>query len=174
MNLAAIVFAAAEDGVDAGKAIACTRHRPRLARRRHRHRKHLRLDDPGRRAAAGARGELTGIQARLRAHRGSRLLRPHRRLARPSSWSSHERRRRQPADRGRARPHDLDAALLRHHVFSAMEVIFGPVQKAIDDRRDRIRQAIEEADKARAEARALLEEHRAMIQQARGDAEESR
>jgi F-type H+-transporting ATPase subunit b len=49
--------------------------------------------------------------------------------------------------------------------------IFGPVQKAIDDRRDRIRQAIEEADLARTEARQLLEEHRAMIQQARGDAE---
>ena len=50
--------------------------------------------------------------------------------------------------------------------------IFGPVQKAIDARRERIRQAIEEADKARAEARSLLEEHRAMIQQARGDAEQ--
>ena len=50
--------------------------------------------------------------------------------------------------------------------------IFGPVQKAIDARRDRIRQAIEEADKARAEARALLEEHRALIQPAGGDAEQ--
>ena len=37
---------------------------------------------------------------------------------------------------------------------------------------DRIRQAIEEADKARAEARKLLEEHRALIQSARGDAEQ--
>jgi F-type H+-transporting ATPase subunit b len=50
--------------------------------------------------------------------------------------------------------------------------IFGPVQKAIDARRDRIRQAIEEADKARAEARQLLEQHRAMIAEARGDAEQ--
>ena len=58
--------------------------------------------------------------------------------------------------------------------FVLRRYIFGPVQKAIDARRDRIRQAIEEADKARAEARALLEEHRAMIQQARGDAEGSR
>ncbi|HET9324159.1 MAG TPA: F0F1 ATP synthase subunit B [Gaiellaceae bacterium] len=49
--------------------------------------------------------------------------------------------------------------------------IFGPVQKAIDARRERIRQAIEEAEQARSEARQLLEEHRAMIQQARGDAE---
>jgi F-type H+-transporting ATPase subunit b len=56
--------------------------------------------------------------------------------------------------------------------FVLRRFIFGPVQKAIDARRDRIRQAIEEADKARAEARKLLEEHRAMLQGARGDAEE--
>ena len=50
--------------------------------------------------------------------------------------------------------------------------VFGPVQAAIDARRQRIREAIEEADKARAEARKLLEEHRAMIQGAKGDAEQ--
>ena len=49
---------------------------------------------------------------------------------------------------------------------------FGPVQKLIDDRRDRIRQAIEEADRAREEARSLLEEHRALIGQAKSEAEE--
>ena len=49
---------------------------------------------------------------------------------------------------------------------------FGPVQKLIDDRRDRIRQSIEEADRAREEARRLLEEHRALIGQAKGQAEE--
>lgn len=49
---------------------------------------------------------------------------------------------------------------------------FGPVQKLIDDRRDRIRQSIEEADRAREEARGLLEEHRALIGQAKGQAEE--
>jgi F-type H+-transporting ATPase subunit b len=49
---------------------------------------------------------------------------------------------------------------------------FAPVQKLIDDRRDRIRQSIEEADRAREEARSLLEEHRALIAQARGQAEE--
>lgn len=48
---------------------------------------------------------------------------------------------------------------------------FGPVQKLIDDRRDRIRQSIEEADRAREEARSLLEEHRALIGQAKGEAE---
>ena len=56
--------------------------------------------------------------------------------------------------------------------FVLRKWIFGPVQQAIDARRDRIRQAIEEADNARAEARKLLEEHRALIQSARGDAEQ--
>ena len=49
---------------------------------------------------------------------------------------------------------------------------FGPVQKLIDDRRDRIRQSIEEADRAREEARSLLEEHRALVGQAKGEAEQ--
>jgi F-type H+-transporting ATPase subunit b len=49
---------------------------------------------------------------------------------------------------------------------------FGPIQKVIDDRRERIRRAIEEADNARDEARKLLEEHRALIGQARHDAED--
>ena len=44
---------------------------------------------------------------------------------------------------------------------------FGPIQKLIDDRRERIRQSVEEADHAREEARSLLEEHRALIGQAR-------
>ena len=48
---------------------------------------------------------------------------------------------------------------------------FGPVQKLIDDRRERIRLAVEEADHAREEARSLLEEHRALLGQARGEAE---
>jgi F-type H+-transporting ATPase subunit b len=56
--------------------------------------------------------------------------------------------------------------------FVLRRYAFGPVQKAIDARRERIRQAIEEADKARAEARKLLEQHRALIQEARGDAEQ--
>lgn len=55
--------------------------------------------------------------------------------------------------------------------FGLRRIAWGPIQKAIDSRRERIRQALEEADKARAEARQLLEEHRAMVQQARGEAE---
>jgi F-type H+-transporting ATPase subunit b len=49
---------------------------------------------------------------------------------------------------------------------------FGQVQKIIDERRERIRRSIEEAEKARNEARRLLEEHRTLIGQARGQAEQ--
>jgi F-type H+-transporting ATPase subunit b len=49
---------------------------------------------------------------------------------------------------------------------------FGPIQRTIDERRERIRQAIDEADKAREEARGLLEEHRKLIGRAKTDAEE--
>ena len=49
---------------------------------------------------------------------------------------------------------------------------FGPIQNAIDQRRERIRQSIEEAEHARAEARELLEEHRRLRAGARREAEE--
>lgn len=48
---------------------------------------------------------------------------------------------------------------------------FGPIQKMIDERREQIRQSIEAADQARDESRKLLEEHRQLIAQARGEAE---
>jgi F-type H+-transporting ATPase subunit b len=51
---------------------------------------------------------------------------------------------------------------------------FGPIQKTIDERRERIRQSLAEADHAREEARRLLEEHRKLIAQARAEAEEIR
>jgi F-type H+-transporting ATPase subunit b len=56
-------------------------------------------------------------------------------------------------------------------LFVLSKWIFPPVQKAIDARRDRILEALNEADNARDEARKLLEEHRALIGQARGEAE---
>jgi F-type H+-transporting ATPase subunit b len=56
--------------------------------------------------------------------------------------------------------------------FVLRRYAFGPVQRIIDERRQRIRQALDEADNARAEARRLLAEHRSMMQQARGDAEQ--
>ena len=57
-------------------------------------------------------------------------------------------------------------------LFVLKRYAFGPIQRVIDDRRERIRRAIEEADHARDEARKLLEEHRALIGQARSDAED--
>jgi F-type H+-transporting ATPase subunit b len=57
-------------------------------------------------------------------------------------------------------------------LFVLKRFAFGPIQKMIDERRERIRRSIEEAEKARAEARRLLEEHRALIAQARGQGEE--
>jgi len=56
--------------------------------------------------------------------------------------------------------------------FVLKRYAFGPIQKAIDDRREKIRQSIQEADRARDEARRLLEEHRALIGQAKSQAEE--
>jgi F-type H+-transporting ATPase subunit b len=49
---------------------------------------------------------------------------------------------------------------------------FGPIQSLIDERRERIRQSLDEADHARTEARKLLEEHRKLIAQAKSEAEE--
>ena len=56
--------------------------------------------------------------------------------------------------------------------FVLKRFAFGPIQKMIDERRDRIRAAVDEADKAREEARELLEQHRQLIADARGDAAE--
>ena len=49
---------------------------------------------------------------------------------------------------------------------------FGPIQGVIDERRKRIRDALEEAERSREEARRLLEEHRSLLGRARSDAEE--
>src|SRR3954463_8328861 len=57
-------------------------------------------------------------------------------------------------------------------LFVLKRYAFGPIQKAIDERRERIRQSIEEADRAREEARRLLEEHKKLIGRAKTDAEE--
>jgi F-type H+-transporting ATPase subunit b len=56
--------------------------------------------------------------------------------------------------------------------FVLRKFAFGPIQKIIDERRQRIRQAIEEADRARDEARRLLEEHKSLMREARGQSEE--
>ena len=57
-------------------------------------------------------------------------------------------------------------------LFVLWRFAFGPIQKTIDERRARIRQALDESDRARSEARRLLEEHRELRARARGEAEE--
>src|SRR5581483_5644456 len=56
--------------------------------------------------------------------------------------------------------------------FVLKRVAFGPIQQAIDARREKIRQSIDEADRAREEAHRLVEEHRALVGRARHEAEE--
>lgn len=56
--------------------------------------------------------------------------------------------------------------------FVLKKFAFGPIQRLIDERRKRIRDSIDEADRARVEARRLLEEHRALMSEARGQSEE--
>src|SRR5436190_15422868 len=57
-------------------------------------------------------------------------------------------------------------------LFVLQRYAFGPIQGAIDARRERIRDSLEEADRAREEARTLLEEHRKLIAQAKAQAED--
>jgi len=57
-------------------------------------------------------------------------------------------------------------------LFVLKRYAFGPIQTMIDTRRQRIRESIEEADRAREEARNLLEEHRKLLGKAKSDAEE--
>ncbi len=54
--------------------------------------------------------------------------------------------------------------------FVLRKYAFGPIQKTIDERRERIRSSVEEAEHARAEARRLLEEHKQLIAQAKNEA----
>jgi len=56
-------------------------------------------------------------------------------------------------------------------LFVLWKYAFGPIQKMIDARRQRILESIEEADRAREEARTLLAEHKTLIVQARTEAE---
>jgi F-type H+-transporting ATPase subunit b len=57
-------------------------------------------------------------------------------------------------------------------LFVLKRYAFGPIQQMIDTRRERIEQAIAEADNAREEARRLLEEHRKLIGQAKSESED--
>jgi F-type H+-transporting ATPase subunit b len=48
---------------------------------------------------------------------------------------------------------------------------FGRIQTAIDERREKIRQSIDEADRAREESRKLVEQHQALVAQGRSEAD---
>jgi F-type H+-transporting ATPase subunit b len=56
-------------------------------------------------------------------------------------------------------------------LFVLKKYAFGPIQKMIDDRRERIDKSIADAEAARTEARELLEEHKKLMGEARGEAE---
>jgi F-type H+-transporting ATPase subunit b len=55
--------------------------------------------------------------------------------------------------------------------FVLRKYAFGAIQNMIDQRREHIQRAIEAADEARSEAQQLLEEHKKLIGEARGEAE---
>jgi F-type H+-transporting ATPase subunit b len=55
--------------------------------------------------------------------------------------------------------------------FVLRKYAFGAIQNLIDERREAIRRSIEAADQARDEAQRLLEEHRKLVGEARGQAE---
>ena len=56
--------------------------------------------------------------------------------------------------------------------FVLRKYAFAAIQKQIDDRREAIRRSVEAADDARDEAQRLLEEHRKLLAEARGQGEE--
>jgi len=55
--------------------------------------------------------------------------------------------------------------------FVLRKYAFGAIQKLIDERREAIRRSVEAADEARDEAQRLLEEHKKLMGEARGEAE---
>jgi F-type H+-transporting ATPase subunit b len=57
-------------------------------------------------------------------------------------------------------------------LFVLKRYAFGPIQNTIDERRDRIRAAVDEADRARDEAREFLEQQRQLLADAKGEAAE--
>jgi F-type H+-transporting ATPase subunit b len=56
--------------------------------------------------------------------------------------------------------------------YGLKKLAFGRIQATINERRERIQKALDEADNARVEARQLVEEHRKLIGQAKSESEE--
>jgi F-type H+-transporting ATPase subunit b len=57
-------------------------------------------------------------------------------------------------------------------VFILVKFAFGPLQRIIDERRDRIQQSMDAAEETRAEAQRLLDEYRETLTQVRAEAQE--
>ena len=169
-------LAAAEDGADAGKAIALA----------------LGIGLGALGAGVGI-GNIFGsmiqavarqpeLRGELRASSGSASRSPRRSCSTASSaacspTSSSERCRRSSSQHVLRGLIDVVPGLMIWTLicfaitfFVLRRFAFGPIQKTIDERRDRIRAAVDEADKARDEARELLEQHRQLIADAKGEA----
>src|SRR5437764_1634986 len=56
-------------------------------------------------------------------------------------------------------------------LFVLKRYAFGPIQSMIDKRQESIQEAIQAANDARAESQKLLEQHKQLIGEARGEAE---
>jgi F-type H+-transporting ATPase subunit b len=57
-------------------------------------------------------------------------------------------------------------------LFVLWKYAFGPLQRIIDDRRERIQESMDAADETRAEAQHLLEEYKATLAKVRAEAQE--
>ena len=168
-----ILAATTGDVTKAGKADRPrARRRPRRARRRRRHRQHLRLDDPvGRPPARAARRAAGHPVARLRPHRGGRVLRPARLDPRVRPRLGENRPMLASNPLIQVTPGLMIWTIVCFLItfFVLKKLAFGPIQA--DDRRAARAhpEAIDEADNARDEARRLLEEHRKLIGQAKSE-----
>src|SRR4051812_34618949 len=114
--------------------------------------------------------------ARLRAHRGSRVLRPARLdpRVRPRLGETGDRRMLASNPLIQVTPGLMIWTIICFLItfFVLKKVAFGRIQATIDERRERIQNALDEADRARDEARSLVEEHRKLIGQAKSEGEE--
>src|ERR687887_1494921 len=108
----------------------------------------------------------------LRAHRGGRVLRPTRVDPRLRPRLMHVPLAANPLIQVTPGLMIWTIVCFLITLFVLKRYAFGPIQRLIDERRERIRQSIDEADRAREEARNLLEQHRKLVGKAKSDAEE--
>ena len=196
MDLSPVVAAISDEGIEsAGKAIALgVGAGPRLDRRRHRHRLHLRQGDRvGRPPARDERRASEHPLARLRADRGRRLLHLHLRpdrllpLGRSRGVSSaHIVGSASPSPRRRADEEEGGSFLVSpglglmiwtlvlflFTMWVLSKVAFPKIQEALDKRAKTIAESIEAAERQRKESDELLEEYRQRLAEAREQADD--